>query len=218
MDRLRLCVLISGRGSNLQSLIDACAEDGFPAEIALVLSNIDGVQGLDRARAAGIPTAVIGHRDFPSREAFDAAMTEIITPHGVDLLCLAGFMRILGGAFVEHWKDRLINIHPSLLPSFKGLDVQQRAIDAGVRFSGCTVHYVRPDMDTGPIIVQAAVPVHEGDDAGSLAARILEQEHRIYPLAVRLIAEGRTRIENERVLIAGPSFPTTSLISPEPPQ
>lgn len=218
MDRLRLCVLISGRGSNLQSLIDACAEDGFPAEIALVLSNIDGVQGLDRARAAGIPTAVVNHRDFPNREAFDAAMTEAITPYNVDLLCLAGFMRILGDAFVEHWKDRLINIHPSLLPSFKGLDVQQRAIDAGVRFSGCTVHYVRPDMDTGPIIVQAAVPVHEGDDAGSLAARILEQEHRLYPLAVRLIAEGRTRIENERVRIDRPQPPAVSMINPQPPQ
>ena len=141
-------------------------------------------------------------------------MTEAITRLDVDLLCLAGFMRILSHGFVNHWRDRLINIHPSLLPSFKGLDVQQRAIDAGVRFSGCTVHYVRPDMDTGPVIAQAVVPIHSDDDASVLAGRILEREHIIYPMAVRMIAEGRTRIEDERVVIDGAEAPPESLINP----
>jgi len=214
MAKLKLCVLISGRGSNLQSLIDACAGDGYPAEIALVISNIDGVQGLQRAKTAGIPTTVVSHKDFKSRESFDASLTEAINRFDVDLLCLAGFMRILSDGFVEHWRDRLINIHPSLLPSFKGLDVQQRAIDAGVRFSGCTVHYVRPAMDSGPIIVQAAVPVLGDDTSGSLAARILEQEHIIYPLAVRLIAEGRTVIKDERVFVDDAAMPAEALINP----
>lgn len=214
MARLKLGVLISGRGSNLQSLIDACATEDYPAEIALVVSNIDGAQGLQRAQAAGIPTTVISHKDFKSRESFDASMTEAITRLDVDLLCLAGFMRILSHGFVNHWRDRLINIHPSLLPSFKGLDVQQRAIDAGVRFSGCTVHYVRPDMDTGPVIAQAVVPIHSDDDASVLAGRILEREHIIYPMAVRMIAEGRTRIEDERVVIDGAEAPPESLINP----
>ena len=216
MAKLKLCVLISGRGSNLQSLIDACAIEGYPAQIALVVSNIDGVQGLQRAKAAGIPTTVVSHKDFNSRDSFDASLSEAINRFDVDLLCLAGFMRILSDGFVEHWRDRLINIHPSLLPSFKGLDVQQRAIDAGVRFSGCTVHYVRPAMDSGPIIVQAAVPVLGDDTSGALAARILEQEHIIYPLAVRLIAEGRTAIENERVLIDGVDAPKGALVNPAP--
>lgn len=203
MARLKLCVLISGRGSNLQSLIDACAEEDYPAEIALVVSNIDGVQGLERAQKAGIPTTVVSHKDFKSRKSFDATVSETITRFDVDLLCLAGFMRILSDGFVDHWKDRLINIHPSLLPDFKGLDVQQRAIDAGVDKSGCTVHYVRPDMDSGPIIVQAEVPVLDGDTASELAARILVKEHIIYPTAVKLIAEGRIEIKNEQVLIDG---------------
>ena len=199
----------------MQSLIDACAEDGYPAQIALVISNIDGVQGLERAKTAGIQTSVISHKDFNSHASFDASMTEVIMPFDVDLICLAGYMRILSDKFIDHWQDRMINIHPSLLPSFKGLDVQQRAIDAGVRFSGCTVHFVRRDMDTGPIIVQAAVPVLGNDDAGTLAARILEQEHKIYPLAVKLIAQGRTTIKNERVLIDGAIAPGGVPINPE---
>lgn len=215
MAKLKLCVFISGWGSNLQSLIDACAEDGYPAQIALVISNIDGVQGLERAKTAGIQTTVISRKDFNSHASFDASMTEAIMPYDVDLICLAGYMRILSDKFVDHWQDRMINIHPSLLPSFKGLDVQQRAIDAGVRFSGCTVHFVRRDMDTGPIIVQAAVPVLGNDDAGTLAARILEQEHKIYPLAVKLIAQGRTTIKNERVLIDGAFAPGGVPINPE---
>lgn len=207
MAKLKLCVLISGRGSNLQSLIDACADASYPAEIALVVSNIEGVQGLERAQSAGIPTTVIHHKDFKTRESFDATLTETISRFDVDLLCLAGFMRILTDGFVNHWRDKLINIHPSLLPDFKGLDVQQRAIDAGVDRSGCTVHFVRPDMDSGPIIVQAEVPVLENDTAADLAARILVKEHEIYPLAVKLIAEGRIEIRNEEVLINGQGAP-----------
>ena len=207
MAKLKLCVLISGRGSNLQSLIDACADETYPAEIALVVSNIDGVQGLQRAQNAGIPTTVVNHKEFKTRESFDATLTETISRFDVDLLCLAGFMRILTDGFVTHWQDKLINIHPSLLPDFKGLDVQQRAIDAGVDTSGCTVHFVRPDMDSGPIIVQAEVPVLEDDTASELAARILVKEHVIYPLAVKLIAEGRIEIRDEQVLIDGKGAP-----------
>lgn len=214
MAKLKLCVLISGRGSNLQSLIDACAANDYPAEIALVISNIDGVQGLERASNAGIPTTVVSHRDFKSRESFDASLTETISRLDVDLLCLAGFMRILGDGFVEHWQDRLVNIHPSLLPSFKGLNVQQRAIDAGVRFSGCTVHYVRSDMDCGPIIVQAVVPVLGDDDGDALARRILEQEHIIYPLAVRMIAQGRVTIKDERVIVDAAAPGGSVLLNP----
>ncbi len=214
MAKLKLCVLISGRGSNLQSLIDACAANDYPAEIALVISNIDGVQGLERASNAGIPTTVVSHRDFKSRESFDASLTETISRLDVDLLCLAGFMRILSDGFVEHWQDRLVNIHPSLLPSFKGLNVQQRAIDAGVRFSGCTVHYVRSDMDCGPIIVQAVVPVLGDDDGDALARRILEQEHIIYPLAVRMIAQGRVTIKDERVIVDAAAPGGSVLLNP----
>ncbi|HYD70313.1 phosphoribosylglycinamide formyltransferase [Azospirillum sp.] len=201
---LKLGVLISGRGSNLQALIDACAQPGFPAEIALVLSNKADAYGLERAAKASIATAVVSHRDYPGdKPAFEAAMDAALRGAGVELVCLAGFMRILSPWFVERWQNRLINIHPSLLPSFKGLDTHERAIAAGVRVHGCTVHYVRPAMDEGPIIVQAAVPVLGTDDPHALAERVLEQEHRIYPLAVRLIAEGRVRVDGERVVVEG---------------
>jgi len=204
MARLRLGVLISGRGSNLQALIDAAADPAFPAEIALVLSNKADAYGLERAAQAGIATAVVSHRDFPGdKAAFEAAMDAKLRAAGVELVCLAGFMRLLSPWFVDAWHDKLINIHPSLLPSFKGLDTHQRALDAGVRVHGCTVHYVRPEMDVGPIIVQAAVPVLADDDSHSLADRVLAQEHRAYPLAVRLIAEGRVRVADERVRIEG---------------
>ena len=215
MAKLKLCVFISGRGSNLQSLIEACADGGYPAKIALVISNIDGIQGLERAKAAGIKTSVINSKDFNSPNSLDNSMTEAIKSFNVDLICLAGYMRILSDKFVDHWQDRMINIHPSLLPSFRGLDVHQRAIDAGVRFSGCTVHYVRRDMDTGPIILQAAVPVLNNDNANTLAERILKQEHKIYPLAVKLIAQGRATIENECVSIDGATNPNGILVNPE---
>lgn len=215
MAKLKLCVFISGRGSNLQSLIEACADDSYPAKIALVISNIAGVQGLERAVAAGIKTSVINSKDFNSLNSLDTSIIELIRSFNVDLICLAGYMRILSDKFVDHWQDRIINIHPSLLPSFKGLYVQQRAIDAGVRFSGCTVHYVRRDMDTGPIIIQSVVPVLNNDNANTLAKRILKQEHKIYPLAVKLIANGRATIKNERVLIDGATNPGSILINPE---
>ncbi|HAD86100.1 MAG TPA: phosphoribosylglycinamide formyltransferase [Rhodospirillaceae bacterium] len=216
MSKLKLAVMISGRGSNLQALIDACATPGFPAEIILVLSNRPGAQGLDRAAEAGIPTKVVDHKNFADRTTFDAEMTAAMEAAGTDLVCLAGFMRLLSDEFVDHWRDRMINIHPSLLPAFKGLDVQERVLERGARFAGCTVHYVRKEMDTGPIIVQAVVPVLADDTPDDLAARILVREHEIYPLAVRLIAEGRVSIdEKDRAVIAGAVSPERSVVNPE---
>src|ERR1700728_4283984 len=214
MAKLKLGVLISGRGSNLQALIDATADPAFPAEIALVISNRADAGGLARAEAAGIATKIIPHKDFASREAFDSALTEALRAAGVGLVCLAGFMRLLTAGFAEDWHDRLINIHPSLLPSFKGLNSHAQALEAGVRFSGCTVHFVRPEMDAGPIILQAAVPVHDGDNEDGLAARILEAEHKCYPLAVRLIAEGRVKVVNEIVRITDGDFGAVALVNP----
>ena len=216
MSRLKLAVMISGRGSNLQALIDATADPAFPAEIILVLSNRPGAMGLERAAKAGIPTRVIDHKDFADRAAFDREMTAALEDAGTELVCLAGFMRLLSDAFVDHWRDRMINIHPSLLPAFKGLDVQERVLARGARFAGCTVHYVRKEMDTGPIIVQAVVPVHPDDTPDSLAARVLEREHDIYPLAVRLIAEGRVSIdENDRAVITGAVAQESALLNPK---
>ncbi|MTJ79960.1 MAG: phosphoribosylglycinamide formyltransferase [Telmatospirillum sp.] len=214
MGKLRVGVLISGRGSNLQALIDACADTGFPAEIVLVASNRADAAGLDRARRAGIPTRVLDHKAFPSREAFDEAMTLLLRDSAVDLVCLAGFMRLLSPGFVAAWDRRLINIHPSLLPSFKGLDTHRRALEAGVAIHGCSVHFVTADLDGGPILVQAAVPVLADDDAGSLAARVLEAEHRIYPLALRWLGEGRVTLVDNRVRIAGGTAAPYPLINP----
>ena len=216
MARLKLAVLISGRGSNLQSLIDACRDPAYPADIVLVLSNEPDALGLERARAAKIPAQVIDHRDFPDRPAFEGALTAAIEKSGAGLVCLAGFMRMLTDGFVNRWRDRLVNIHPSLLPAFKGLDTHARAIAAGVRIAGCTVHFVRPAMDEGPIIAQAAVPVLPGDDAATLAVRVLAQEHVIFPVAVRLIAEGRVKVVGERAEIAGIAAIQGALVSPAP--
>jgi len=207
MARLKVAVLISGRGSNLQALIDASADPDFPAEIALVVSSQGDAGGLARARAAGIRTEVINHRAFNAKQGFEASIDATLRGARVDLVCLAGFMRILTPWFVERWRDRLVNIHPSLLPAFKGLDTHERVLAAGARFTGCTVHFVRPEMDEGPIIIQAAVPVMPDDDAETLAARVLAAEHRCYPLAVCLIAQGRIRVRNERVEIAGALAP-----------
>jgi phosphoribosylglycinamide formyltransferase-1 len=213
--RLKVGVLISGRGSNLQALIDACADPAFPAEIVLVLSNKADAYGLERARQAGIPAAVVSHRDFADKPGFEAAMDDALNAAGVELVCLAGFMRLLTAGFVERWHDRLINIHPSLLPSFKGLDTHARAIAAGVRFTGCTVHFVRPAMDEGPIILQAVVPILEGDDDHTLADRVLIAEHHCYPGALKLIAEGRARVVGDRVAIAGgPSGASEPILNP----
>ncbi len=211
---MKLAVLISGRGSNLQALINACAEDGFPAEIVLVLSNKADAYGLERAQNAGIPTTVLNHKDFDDRESFDAAMSAKIEEADAELVCLAGFMRLLSDSFVRQWRDRLINIHPSLLPAYKGLHVHERVVEDGARFSGCTVHFVRPAMDEGPIIAQAVVPVLQDDTADDLAARILEQEHVIYPQAVRAISEGRVRVSAERVLIEGSDLPDGAMRNP----
>ncbi|WCL52807.1 phosphoribosylglycinamide formyltransferase [Gimibacter soli] len=200
MAKLKLGVLISGSGTNLQVLIDACARADYPAEIALVISNKAAAGGIARAEAAGIPVATISHKDFDCREAFDDAMHEKLTEAGAEFICLAGFMRILSDKFIERWHDRMINIHPSLLPAYRGLDTHARAIADGVRFAGCTLHYVRPDLDNGPIIAQAVVPVLPGDTVETLAARIQVQEHRLYPAIVRLIAEGKVMVEDGRVV------------------
>lgn len=197
-------VLVSGRGSNLQALLDAAADPAFPAEIALVVSNIPGVYALERAAKAGVPTQVIPHKEFPSREAFDAAMDAALRAACVEIVCLAGFMRLLTKGFVEGWAGRMINIHPSLLPSFKGLHTHERAIEAGVKLHGCSVHLVTPELDDGPILVQAAVPVLAGDDADTLAARVLEQEHKAYPLALKLLAEGKVTVEGTRASVDSP--------------
>ena len=214
MDRLTLAVLISGRGSNLQSLIDACADPNFPARVALVISNEPGAKGLERAAAAGIANQVISHRDYQSKESMDDALSQAIIDSGADLVCLAGFMRILGRGFVEQWRDRLVNIHPSLLPAFPGLHAHEQALGAGVRITGCTVHFVREGVDSGPIIAQAAVPVHADDTAGSLADRVLTAEHQVYPLAVRLIAEGRVTVTGDTARIDGGKAPETVLLNP----
>ena len=203
MAALKVGVLISGRGSNLQALLDAAQAPSYPARIVAVVSNRADAQGLDRAGRAGVPTAVVPHRNHRDRESFDRALDAALRAHGVEFVCLAGFMRILSPWFVETWRDRMVNIHPSLLPAFKGLEPQAQALAAGVRVSGCTVHFVRAEMDAGPIVLQAAVPVVDGDTADTLAARILAAEHRAYPLALRLIAEGRVRVEGERVVVAG---------------
>jgi phosphoribosylglycinamide formyltransferase-1 len=212
--RLKVGVLISGRGSNLQALIDACAAPDFPAEIVQVVSNRPDAFGLERARRAGIATATVPHGDFPDRESFERAMEGVLRRAGVALVCTAGFLRVLTPWFVEAWRDRQINIHPSLLPAFPGLHTHERALAAGVRFAGCTVHFVRAGVDDGPIIAQAAVPVLASDDADRLAARVLEAEHRIFPLALRLIAEGRTRIVDERVEIDGPAPELAAFLNP----
>jgi phosphoribosylglycinamide formyltransferase 1 len=218
MAGLNVAVLISGRGTNLQSLIDACGEAEFPARIALVLSDVPDVMGLDRAELDGIPTAVIERKDFEDKKKFEDAIHDALKKAKVDLVCLAGFMRLVSDTFVDRWHDKLINIHPSLLPAFKGLEVHERVLASGVRVSGCTVHFVRAEMDVGPIIVQAAVPVMPDDDTKALAARVLRQEHQIYPLAVRLIAEGRAKVVDERVVLDGVAMAETTLANPPPPE
>ncbi len=192
MARLKTAVLISGRGSNLQALIDACAKPDFPAEIALAISNVPGAPGLERAVGAGIPTKTIDHKAFASRGPFEDAIDAALSAARVELVCLAGFLRVLTAPFVMRWDGKLINIHPSLLPKYPGLDTHARAIAAGDKFAGCTVHYVVPEVDAGPIIVQAAVPIRPDDTADSLAARVLNAEHRCYPLALQLIADDRS--------------------------
>ena len=208
---MRTAVLASGRGSNLQSLLDAArAKQLGGAEIVAVLCNVAGAGAIDRANAAGIPVELVEHKKIADRAGFESAMVERLKSHRVELVCLAGFMRIVGSRFLEAFPDRVLNIHPSLLPSFPGLHAQRQAIEAGARFSGCTIHFVDAGTDSGPIVLQAAVPVLPGDDEAALSARILVAEHKIYPEAVRLVATGRVNIQGRRVSIDGALRPDES--------
>jgi phosphoribosylglycinamide formyltransferase-1 len=190
----RVAILISGRGSNMRALIEAAKAKDYPAEIVLVISNVADAGGLEFAQTHGIETKVIEHKKFPSREIFDNAMDVALNAANVEIVALAGFMRLLSPRVVEKWQGRMINIHPSLLPAYKGLHTHQRAIEAGEKFAGCTVHFVTPELDDGPTILQAKVPVLSGDSEDTLAARVLTQEHKIYPQALRLVAEGKAKI------------------------
>jgi phosphoribosylglycinamide formyltransferase-1 len=204
MARKRVAILISGRGSNMLALIEAAKDRDYPAEIILVISNEPAAVGLQRAAAAGIPTATVDHRQFgKDREAFERALDRMLQEAAIDLVCLAGFMRLLTPWFVRRWEGRLLNIHPALLPAFKGLDTHARALSAGAKEHGATVHFVVPEMDSGPIIAQGAVPVLPTDTEADLAARVLAVEHQIYPRALRLVAENRVAVVNGRCLVDG---------------
>jgi phosphoribosylglycinamide formyltransferase-1 len=218
MARKRVAVLISGRGSNMMALIKAAKSKNYPAQVALVISNEPNAEGLKHARKAGITTAIVDHRPHrKNRQAFERALHAELERHNIDLVCLAGFMRLLTPWFVGRWNGRLLNIHPALLPALKGLDTHARALAAGVKIHGATVHFVVPEMDSGPIIAQAAVPVAENDTPASLAARVIKLEHRIYPLALRLVAQGRVRIANGRCIIGRTTMVRNTLIVPNDP-
>ena len=209
-------VLISGRGSNLQALIEAAGHSDYPAEIVLVLSNEPDAAGLGRAEAVGVPTRVVPHRDYAERAAFEAALTACLEEAGAELVCLAGFMRILTEGFVARWEGRLINIHPSLLPAFPGLDTHARALEAGVKLHGCSVHLVSSDLDGGPIIGQAAVPVLPDDNEAALAARVLAAEHRLYPICLRLLAEKGFERQGRCLRLRKAAAETAQLLNPDP--
>lgn len=210
----RVAILISGRGSNMKALVEASRDPAYPAEIALVLSNRHSAAGLAFAAGSGIPTSVIDHKAHASRESFDAAIDEKLRSEHIELVALAGFMRIMTAGFVEAWRNRMINIHPSLLPSYKGLHSHERALADGAKIHGCTSHFVRHDVDAGPIIAQAAVPVLEGDTPDTLSARVLAAEHQLYPHALRLVASGQAHVIDERVIISGKSMAAAPLINP----
>jgi phosphoribosylglycinamide formyltransferase-1 len=214
--RRRVAILISGRGSNMRSLVAAARAPDFPAEIALVLSNKSSAEGLAFAKSQGIATAVIDHKIYAGREEFERSMQAMLELHRIELICLAGFMRLLTPWFVGQWQGRMLNIHPALLPSYRGLHTHERALADGVKLHGATVHFVAPEMDAGPIIAQAAVPVLDSDTPDTLGARVLEQEHRIYPLALELVAGGRAQIAGNRVIIARQSRESaqSSLVAP----
>lgn len=203
MAKLKVAVLISGRGSNLKALLDACDTPNFPAEIVHVISNKQTAKGLKYAEEYGVPYEVVSHKDFDNRNDFDMTMHEHIKKSGAEFICLAGFMRVLSHKFTELWQDKIINIHPSLLPSFKGVDTHRQALDAGVKYHGCTVHFVVPDVDSGPIIVQEVFPVLDDDTEETLAARCLEKEHIAYRRALRTIAEKKFKIEGNKVITWG---------------
>ena len=211
---MRIGILISGRGSNLQSLINAQFEGRLCAEIVMVISNVPNAEGLKKAISSKIPHQVINHNEFAEAKDFDDALHNVLTSAGADLICLAGFMRILGDGFVSKWPNRIINVHPSLLPAFKGLHTHERALEAGVCFTGCTIHFVRPSVDEGPIILQAVVPTFPDDTTEELANRVLQQEHIIYPLAVRMIAQGRIKVEGGKVKVEDAIFNRTPMMNP----
>jgi phosphoribosylglycinamide formyltransferase 1 len=216
MSRKRVAVLISGRGSNMAALIEAATDKKYPAEIALVLSNRPEAGGLLVARAAGVATEVVDHSAFgKDRAAFEHALQAVLEKHHIDIVCLAGFMRLLTASFVGRWTGRLLNIHPALLPAFKGLDTHKRALEAGAKLHGATVHFVVPEMDSGPIIVQGAVTVQPGDTEEALALRVLKVEHDIYPLALKLVAENRVTVVDGRCLIDGVPAPDAENLSPD---
>lgn len=210
----KVAILISGRGSNMQSLVRAMRQPDFPAEPAVVISNRPEASGLAWAAEHGVPTVAIDHKAFATRMAFEARLHQALLDHQADLICNAGFMRLLTGGFVDRWRDRQLNIHPSLLPAFPGLHTHRRALEAGVAVSGCTVHFVRTEMDSGPIVAQAGVAVLPGDTEETLAARILKAEHKLYPLALRLVASGQVRIANEIALISAKVVEPLALFSP----
>lgn len=197
---LRAAILISGRGSNMESLIDAARAPDFPAEIALVLSNRPDAPGLARAKALGVATAAVDHKIYAGREEFERSLQQLLEIHRIGFICLAGFMRLFTPWFINQWRGRMLNIHPALLPAYKGLHTHERALADGVKIHGCTVHFVVPEMDEGPIVAQAAVPVLDDDTPETLGRRVLTQEHVIYPMALRLVASGAVRVEGNRVL------------------
>ena len=218
MKRQRTVILISGRGSNMMSLVEAANASDYPAEIVAVIANRPDAAGLGWAASRGIATAVVDHKAYPGRQAFEEALDRVIAGFGAEIVCLAGFMRVLTPNFVRLWQGRMLNIHPSLLPSFKGLHTQEQALAAGVRIAGCTVHFVVPEMDAGPILVQGAVPVLPEDSPDSLAARILPVEHLIYPQALAMVASGRASMAGDRVVYSANPLPVNQavvMISPE---
>ena len=218
MSRKRVAVLISGRGSNMAALIEAAKTKDYPAEIALVVSNRPEAGGLLVARAAGIATETVDHTKFSGdRNRFEHEIQSILEKYQIEIICLAGFMRLLTANFLERWQWRILNIHPALLPDFKGLDTHKRVIDAGVKIHGATVHFVVPELDSGPIIAQGAINVRPGDSEEALAVRVLKVEHRIYPLALKLVAEGRVQIKNNHSLIDGVPVPNVADLAPTDP-
>lgn len=216
MPRRRVAILISGRGSNMAALIEAAKAADYPAEIVLVISSRIDAAGLALAAEAGIATAIVSAKDYPDKAAFEEAIDAELVGAKVEIICLAGFMRLLSEAFVDRWQNCILNIHPSLLPAFRGLNTHARALDTGVRIHGCTVHYVSPEMDEGPIVAQAAVPVLATDTPESLAERVLAVEHQLYPKALALVAGDRARVSGERVIVDGlpPDPAPATLISP----
>jgi len=211
----RIVVLISGSGTNLQAIIDACKTEGYPGKVVGVISNISTAYGLTRAKDANIDTSILSHKDFDSREAYDQSLITIIDEYKPDVIVLAGFMRILTPAFVQHFQGKLLNIHPSLLPKYQGLNTHQRAIDAGDTEHGVSVHYVTEELDGGPVILQAKVPIFDGDKAEDLASRVHEQEHRIYPLVVKWCCLNRVVMQGEKAFFDGNKIPATGYASEE---